>query len=1295
MSGPMPSTSQPENPRLGAFKSDYFDDPFLSHPLSTEEQLVPQQLFARSTEPLSDTSAFVSPTIPPNQGYALSAIASGRSSPAFMSPTSNIETGQSDLSSYSSPRLDNTLFGDHSAHLLAGFADLGQFCIDPEVLHPAPALEKSTPPGNATGNAYPYSPGQQLLSPVLTGTPGSFSGQQLQDPLMKPSTQITDLPAATLLAEKRPNLPTLRLPTPSIPCENTPNLCFSHILDHPPSPVVKISSYCRGDSPSRDNDVLSRASKRESQSSIHLAPEDDISKDVDEYGVEDSCKYSRNVSSSPTLRAGDGSWIPDPSTGLGGLNPSSRTDEFIPSLKEITAQRELEEKNAVVERWLSVSEVNSEVEDNSLFGFHQQKKWRFTRRRRARSTGDSPFNRANNAGTAQEVFDDSTIPGPGVLIDEESEAEDDVGSHTSDSSPPRSPSGIDTNSRIDSEDGYFPSVDNTNSQTAEPLPRQFIRARPWKDPPGSHRHGFTKDQPFTSNAAIYKFLRRADNIETASRRATWGTRDVTEVDVESILGNNSRFDLMRISDEGIKEKFFRRNSIFEHASKLLPKRSHSGAKRKHNTSAHQIQPSTESLETGKGNSILPQRKPSFTRRSKTPSNTGGALLEMGRQIASVGGGPMDVQSPKHTGGPWSSLMRRNRSRSDVPKDLQSPTISQATQPITTSSESPPPTLASPIQNKAVTLNTVAENFTVARHNAEEHDDDNEEDDEDASDEKGVVMDFSVRVDLIVPTLEGFKTHVQQLNPRLSPALVDRIGREQLLRYKKLVELKLKHAQAVSRHACTAGPHCFAQGGDSNLFPGRGSPKDADPSHHQFHPSAGVLTPEDANAAGETVITASLFPSGVPLPPARRLPARFECPLCFKVKEFKKPSDWTKHVHEDIQPFTCTFPECPEPKSFKRKADWVRHETERHRHLEWWACNIADCSHVCYRKDNFVQHLVREHKMPEPKLKGGKGRQTKPSKALHSDLDLHTSAEVEKVWEMVESCRHVTTKQPTEEACRFCGNVCNTWKKLTVHMAKHMEQAAMPILNLVDQRTVGLNTGMSSIDDSTQSNMAASDGYFGTADSRNKSSIQSRGRHKGRSGPQPIVYGTAALLTEAFSIQQPNVSSQRLRMHNALNLTSPNEQQQPHPQQSAARIPYNMPPGNSPTLQGGEPAVYTAAGPMPRQLDTGNLATYPPAFNAPPVPSIMNETPYTSNVLQSSPPMVGLGGGDQLFASPVEHFPYMDPIGQNPAGQGTLPGPILYNTSTGGAMAYSMDASNFGQGHAYTHPGNGQHLYGNQ
>ena len=409
-----------------------------------------------------------------------------------------------------------------------------------------------------------------------------------------------------------------------------------------------------------------------------------------------------------------------------------------------------------------------------------------------------------------------------------------------------------------------------------------------------------------------------------------------------------------------------------------------------------------------------------------------------------------------------------RSRSELPKSTNNSV--GVTGPTGLKAQNNRPTKAfpaSPQHNRSV-----SNNVEPSRKS-----DDEDEDEDESAEEKGISMDLKIRAVSIVPNFDGFKANVRQLNPRLQPFLVERIGQEQVRRYKKLVENKVKHVHAVRNHKCSSGKNCFALGGGPTNLPPRTSAKDPDAPYTGFQVT-GTGSDDETTAFAEGTVTAALFPPGVPLPPVKRLPAEFECSLCFKVKKFQKPSDWTKHVHEDVQPFTCTFANCAEPKSFKRKADWVRHENERHRQLEWWTCNMPDCSHTCYRKDNFVQHLVREHKKPEPKVKQARAQakgfaNTKSRNPRSQGMDFVedwqasvpdlAQTEIEAMWALVDECHSETTKQPKDEACKFCGNVCNSWKKLTVHLAKHMEQIAMPVLELVKQREVSHDTIISPVE----------------------------------------------------------------------------------------------------------------------------------------------------------------------------------------------------------------------------------------
>ena len=309
-----------------------------------------------------------------------------------------------------------------------------------------------------------------------------------------------------------------------------------------------------------------------------------------------------------------------------------------------------------------------------------------------------------------------------------------------------------------------------------------------------------------------------------------------------------------------------------------------------------------------------------------------------------------------------------------------------------------------------------------------------------------------------------KTDIRNLNPRLPDYLLERLVQEQLRRFDNLSQLKIDHAQLRHQENCPSGPHCLDErnysrwletaqdGGARSRSPVRfvepadqpdpraneaAQPRPASPSDHGDHDAETV----------EYFIGPSAFPTGYPVPPNHSFPAAFECPLCFRVKKYHKPSEWVKHVHEDLQPFVCTFEHCSEPKSFKRKADWVRHENERHRQLEWWVCNLQDCTHKCFRKDNFVQHLVREHKLPEPRPRPFFASATPETQEKQPAT---SNAMEDQVWKLVETCRHETLKSPEEECCRFCGHVCTSWKKLTVHLAKHLEDIAIPIWKTVIQ-----------------------------------------------------------------------------------------------------------------------------------------------------------------------------------------------------------------------------------------------------
>ncbi|RVX72483.1 hypothetical protein B0A52_03672 [Exophiala mesophila] len=795
-------------------------------------------------------------------------------------------------------------------------------------------------------------------------------------------------------------------------------------------PTVTISSY----EPFEGNDYLSHkpysATKRHRDSD---SPDDDDSEEL-----LDSQYHSGDLSPAHlmppdpsdvgTLRS-----IPITSERL-GQDPSQRTDEIVSSFKELELERELQEKKADVVTWLSKSEPRDDAADNISSTIGRQR----SRSRAGSARGKVTPNLHQLSGF--NTYPD--IPGPGVLLEVDSDDEDlDSVSATSSALDAMTKLAVDEYREQDQAASYadddlqavnspeqtsFPTLEtDLPPELQEPLPRQFYRRAPWQDP-ASAGISNEKTQPTSSNAAAYKFNQEAVKWESASRAATWGTRRrLSETDINAVV-DGSKVRHPSLSKRGRD----RTSSFLSKARGLLPRRSSSNIKAE--------VPHGEDLKISPGHAhsgsvstvkSLP-RNGSYSNPMSPPLNSGSAnFVKSGRPLQSL---------------------RKHRSKSDV-SNKKSTTLGLA-ELMTIHGGPPVPTLASPMHER--------ESILAAQVIDNEDAQIDDEDDEQA-DDTAIRMDLEVRAEEIEPTLEGFKGHARKLNPRLEPFLIERIGQEQLRRYKNLLDAKVKHIKAVqTTQKCTSGKYCFQLGGEAVQLSPRVSSKDPETTLTQFQVDASGANGIDDAESADGIVTPALFPSGIPLPPVKRLPAAFECQLCFRVKQggFQKPSDWTKHVHEDVQPFSCTFPNCTESKSFKRKADWVRHENERHRHLEWWECRHDGCSHRCFRKDNFVQHLVREHKMKEPKSRASGSSKNKPVRNRAELEDAET-------WKMIDSCRFETTKQAREEPCRFCGNVCPTFKKLSVHMAKHMEQIAMPILELVRMAQVGADTIISPIEQS--------------------------------------------------------------------------------------------------------------------------------------------------------------------------------------------------------------------------------------
>ncbi|KAH8203620.1 hypothetical protein TruAng_002253 [Truncatella angustata] len=709
-------------------------------------------------------------------------------------------------------------------------------------------------------------------------------------------------------------------------------------------------------------------------------------------GHEDALSVETLHGSIPSAsRDAQGSWIPDTATGQRGLAPDSRLSGDTISINQLATSRKSDEVKQNVASW-----VSDTVNQTSSFSHGPSSEEHITR----------PVDEYDNIPAAEIPLGHTTV-----------------------------------NRHIPNQVYYR---DELNADlVAEGHARRFNRTdldllptRNWDNAPMIHHISQIderRNQPESSQAAIEKFESMCyDNASVVSRAATWGTRRRSMpsiIDTEGVISGGLFKKL------SLKASSSRRPSLIKNISNLVRRPSHNQLRKRKGSNGEAPTPDdfiSNVRRESRDSLAPPSRSPSWGIRQKPMPSLNTAIVGMATGAASIGASHARTSSisasasPKTSFGlaPVKNTLRRPRSKTDIPK-----------------SESAPPNIVGMLRKSGGP--PVAQ---LAKSQSLLDQDDDEDEDDDNYDDPDMKIEASKAED-IVPTFDGFKQHILKLNPSLANAnqyLVDRIAHQMVVRFKNLQTQKIKHLKAARSRHCQSGTFCIEAGGQAVPLDTRADIRGTNPLSVRPDSSDGDLTPLEGGINVET------FPAGIPMPPTGVLPAEFECQICFASRRFIKPSDWTKHVHEDVQPFTCTWDRCRDPKMFKRKADWVRHENEGHRHLEWWTCDVEECKHTCYRRDNFLQHLVREHKFTEPKVK---------TKAA-----IKKAGGTDPTWQKVERCHIETQARPQEEPCRFCGKTFPTWKKLTVHLAKHMEHISLPVLRLVSAKDLNEDTIISPVQD---------------------------------------------------------------------------------------------------------------------------------------------------------------------------------------------------------------------------------------
>ncbi|EAQ93290.1 hypothetical protein CHGG_01525 [Chaetomium globosum CBS 148.51] len=467
-----------------------------------------------------------------------------------------------------------------------------------------------------------------------------------------------------------------------------------------------------------------------------------------------------------TDRDGTGRWIPNQATGQGGLDPTARSTTQVESVNDLAAQRDLDERNQEVNEWLKRSRSHSTP--------HR---------------GEQSMVAQNAPNVPNHDGEDDNIP----------QREISTGDRTENKQVPGQTYYVETGGAL-----------TLTHQDLEIMRQGHV----WEDAPSPFsisQSNSTPYQPESSQAAIEKYQRMCrDNDSIVSRAATWGTRRLS---LPSIMDAEVQVAGNLFKKLSLSRGDTRRPSILQNIRGLVRKPSiNSGKRNRPDPDDASSFVTVSSIEKKENQAKLapPSPKPGWSRKQSVPSiNT--AFLDVGNRIASLGTthsrassvSATPITSPKSPSG-------RNLSVKKPLNRLRSKSETSGIVDLWKRSGGPP------------VPNTKA--------NAPEADDD--DDDEDDLYEDGDMQDESNKLmDGITPNLAGFQQHVLKLNPLLADSnnyLVERIVHQQCHRYKNLLNLRVKHLQAVAARNCSCGSMCVAMGGSANILDSKGGERGLDP-----------------------------------------------------------------------------------------------------------------------------------------------------------------------------------------------------------------------------------------------------------------------------------------------------------------------------------------------------------------------------------------------------------------------------------------------------------------------------------
>lgn len=302
--------------------------------------------------------------------------------------------------------------------------------------------------------------------------------------------------------------------------------------------------------------------------------------------------------------------------------------------------------------------------------------------------------------------------------------------------------------------------------------------------------------------------------------------------------------------------------------------------------------------------------------------------------------------------------------------------------------------------------------------------------------EGKSIQSNLRIEL---TVEILRFNLLQLYSQILSNLLHRIARMQAERYKKLLYLKARHIWRLNKHKnCEAGSLCPNLSENIEILISKINEHDQITTLIKNY--VGLMT------LSEEVVT----PQNVPSWQVESFHLYLECSLCFEVMCSDDSSEWIDHIYGNICDLVCSFADCDQIHSFVSMIDWAFHEYIKHRESLKWTCNHSQCVYSTFRKANFVQHLVKQHRLIESNCRERVSRFHASNDGervfLGSDDESQGLDEICGITEECYSDQCYTAPEP----CKFCYELCIGRSDYAAHYTSHIREIGLSFLKILTE-----------------------------------------------------------------------------------------------------------------------------------------------------------------------------------------------------------------------------------------------------